>query len=76
MESTQDFRLTSGSSFKLCVCSNEAKSVNFTIVASKLGHIPLTVTAKHVQRSVCSNSSTEASVGLIDTVRRKLLVQV
>ena len=76
METTQEFRLTSASSYNLCLCGNEAKSVNFTIVATKLGRIPLTVTGKDVQQSVCSNASSEASIGVIDTVRRKLLVEV
>ena len=77
IETTEEFQLTSGSSSsKLCVCGNEAKSVNFTIVAKTLGRIPLTVTGKDVQQSVCENVGSEASIGVIDTVRRKLLVEV
>ena len=67
-----DYKVTSYHIKKLCVCGNGGQSVKFTIIPTKLGHIPLTVTATTSSASLCSNNTVFAQ----DAVTRKLLVEV
>ena len=58
------------------MCSNEAKSVAFTILPKNLGHINLTVVAKNIDSSVCKKDVKQVTLGITDAVSRKLLVEV
>lgn len=76
LENSFDYRMTSNVSYDICVCSNEAKSVHFSIVPKKLGQIPLAVVAKDLDTSVCGQGVEHTSLGVSDAVIRKLLVEV
>ena len=76
LENSFDYRITSNVSHEICVCSNEAKSVRFSIVPKKLGQIPLAVVAKDLDTSVCGQGVEQMSLGVSDAVIRKLLVEV
>ncbi|XP_015766361.1 PREDICTED: ovostatin-like [Acropora digitifera] len=70
------YRITSVHSYDLCVCSNEAKSVNFGIVPKALGQVPLSLFAKDINNSsACSKDTTQMYLGVSDAVIRKLLVE-
>ena len=77
LEDSLSYRITSVHSHDLCVCSNEAKSVNFGIVPKVLGQVPLSLFAKDVNNSsVCGKDSAQMHLGVRDAVIRKLLVEV
>ena len=77
LETTDDFIAKSGTSSKICVCGNEAKTIKFSIKPKKLGRIPITVKAVSVSVNVCANNLKLAKqIGAADAVRRKLLVEV
>ena len=76
LEDSLDYRILSNSSYDVCVCSNEAKSVRFNIVPKKLGKMPLKVVAKDVASSVCQKGIEQMTLGVTDAVIRKLLVEV
>lgn len=57
---------------KMCVCSDEGKSMKFHVVPKKLGHIPITVKATTSQARLCP----KATLYAVDAVTRTLLVEV
>ncbi|ESP05271.1 hypothetical protein LOTGIDRAFT_227923 [Lottia gigantea] len=61
----------------LCICSSEAKSHDFIVVAKKIGSINLTIVAEAVNGDEkCSGIEiSEDAVGVQDTVIRTLLVE-
>ncbi|CAH3159931.1 unnamed protein product [Porites lobata] len=69
------YRILSNSSFDVCVCSSEAKSVRFSIIPKKLGQMPLKVVAKDVATSACEVGTQQMTLGVTDAVIRKLLVE-
>ncbi|KAM7438496.1 A-macroglobulin receptor [Porites harrisoni] len=69
------YRILSNSSFDVCVCSSEAKSVRFSIIPKKLGQMPLKVVAKDVATSACEVGAQQMTLGVTDAVIRKLLVE-
>ena len=76
LEESLHYRILSNSSFDVCVCSSEAKSVRFSIIPKKLGQMPLKVVAKDVATSACEVGAQQMTLGVTDAVIRKLLVEV
>ena len=76
LEESLHYRILSNSSFDVCVCSSEAKSVRFSIIPKKLGQMPLKVVAKDVATSACEVGAQQMTLGVADAVIRKLLVEV
>ena len=68
----REYRVTSFSITKMCVCGDDGKSVKFKIIPKRLGHIPLTVKALTSEAKLCPSSTVYAA----DAVTRKLLVEV